>query len=404
MPKLSAHLLVTAALASIPLSASADTRPMPSQAPPGLRRVEVLVSAPPTASWELGWALAHPHAGEATFVKRTLWTPLAAAIDTTGPAELARVYHFEEGEALVHVTTRDDGSRLVALLLAEGLLRPHTGKFTVGLETTFSRARTSTTEITTWPLAISLEAWEEPQPTRRLEGSLRLGRELTEQRTRESLRDASGELVSFRDLPAETLRDARLAAARAGWFATLGRDRHRRELGVTVEVVWEEDQADLVEGRLVALAGLEWRRTSEEIDGQVLRGAAKLGTTRSEYLVPNDEEGASATIERHDLPVWQVELGASSPLWQVAGAPVLSAELGLSWQQSLERSGGSADRPAKLESLGTFDLALVAHTPIGAEIGFTLHLEYRDLPGEAGQRIDDVSWSTGARSTLRLAF
>jgi hypothetical protein len=395
---------VSAALILLPPSASADTRPMPSETTPGLHRVEVLVSAAPTASWELGWALAHPNAGEVTFVKRTIWTPLAAAIDATAPAELATVYHFDEGEVLIQVTTRNDGSRVVTLLLPEGLLRPHTGKFTLGLETTFSRVRTSTTEITTWPLAVSLEAWEEPQPNRRLEGSVRLGRELTERRTRESVRDASGELVSFRDLSAETLRDARLATARAGWFATMGRDHHRRELGVTIEAVWEEDQADLVESRLVALAGLEWRRTSEEIDGQVFRGAFKLGTTRSEYLVPNDEEGASPAIERHDLPVWQVELGASSPLWQVAGVPVLSGELGLSWQQSLERSGGSEDRPAKLESLGSFDLGLVAHTPIGVEIGFAVHLEYRDLPGEAGQRIDDLSWSTGARSTLRLAF
>lgn len=398
------HRLAAAALVLIPASTLADARPMPTEAPPGSRRVEVLVAAPPTASWELGWALAHPQAGEATFVKSLRWTSLASAIDATAPAELATVYHFEEGEVSIRVISRDDGTRLVTLLLPESLLRPHAGKVTLGLETTFSRVRTSTTEITTWPLALSLEAWDEPKPDRRLEGSVRFGRELTERRTRESVRDPSGEVVSFRDLPAETLRDARLAAARGGWFATVGRDGHQRELGVTLETVWEEDQADLVESRLVGLVGLEWRRTSHEVEGQVLRGALKLGTTRSEYLVPSDEDPPTAAIERHDLPVWQVELGASSPLWQLAGVPVLSGEVALSWQQSLERSGGGDERPAKLETLGTFDLGVVAHTPIGAELGFAVHLEYRDLPGEAGDRIDDLSWSTGARSTLRLAF
>lgn len=389
--------------------------PNPAEAPAGSALVVVALTDSRPSPAELGWALGHPREGDAAMVRRPLWRALAEAIATVpvptadGLAEVRWV-----GDAQVLIATRIDGEAvLVTLLLPKEVLRPSSGRVTLGLDTDFSRERTATTELTTWPIAAFLEGWREPSLDRRLEGRIAAGRELVEERSRPAARDEDGDPIPFRDQPTDTLRDARSAEARGAWFATVSRGHSlgRLELGISLEAAWEQDRANLVESRLVSLLGGEWRASSEEVDDLWLAAALRLGATRSRYLVVEEQVddggvvvGHSETVEQHDLPVWQLELTGSAPLMRADGLTVILFEGSASWQQSFEGSGASEGRPDRLETIGVLELGLTVRTPIGAELGFGLALVHRELPGEAGERIDDLTWSTRAQAGLRIGF
>lgn len=404
-------------LATTTVAAAADTsrRPLPDTLPDGATRVTVLLPLGSVPTWQLGWSLSNPAEGAATFVRRPLWSALAAAIESVPvptDATLAEVRLVDGAEVLI-ATAADPAGRLVTLVLPKGVLRPHSGKRTFGLDTDFSRVRTTTQDLTTWPVEISLAGWHEPKADRRLEGSIALGRDLVEERSRPAARDENGEPISFRDQPTRTLRDAQHVRLNGAWLATVARsEAWRSELGATLEATWQQDEADLVDSRTVSLIGGEWRASSLAFDDQSFRLAVAVGGTRSRYLVvdpivdPATGEviGQERTVESHNLPIWQVALGGQAPLLRAANLTVILFEGNLSWQQAFEGSGGDEQRPDRLESVGILDLGLKVRTPIGAELGFGIAVEHRELPGEAGERIDDLTWATRARTSLRIGF
>jgi|CXWL01.1.fsa_nt_gi hypothetical protein len=384
--------------------------------PEGLTAVTVVN---PAGLEPKGFALAHQLGNAAAEgraqVRRQHWGDLAAAyasVPVTGDAAAERRL-VGRHEVLIRKIDGGDGTLRTTFYLPAELLMPTAGKWTLALESSPSRTRNATTELTTFPLRASLGYASQPTESRSVEGKLALARTYISRKQRVSVRDADGNLISFHDLDAETVQDSQEAGLDLGSYWTVGRSTRlgQVEMGLTLGGAWQQDEINLLDRRTTAYVGGELRVTSETIDGLTASTSLRLGGSDEVYLIIDPLYDASGAVvgttestERHRLPTWEVLLSGTAPLYRLNGITLASVEAKASFLRSFERSDPTAEAPATTEQRVVVELGVAIQLPIGAKVGLRGRLETLDLPGEAGRRVDDVQWASGMTAGMTLRF
>jgi hypothetical protein len=367
-----------------------------------------------------GFTLAHQlqygaESGRAV-VRRGLWGELAAAfasVPVTGPAHVER-RRVGPADVLIRKVASDDGTAATTFYLPPEVLAAEAGKWTFGFESAPSRTRNTTTEVTTLPLRASLAYAHQPREDRAVEGKLALGRTYLSRRERSSLRDEHGDLISFREVPGETIQDTRTAGLDLASYWTVARGTRlgQLETGLTAGGGYESDEINLLDQRLVGYLGFDVRASSETVDGRWGSLGVRLGGSDERFLlldpvydpVTGELVGTATSTEHHRLPTWELVVAGATPIYRLHGHTLASVEARASLLRSFTASDGNSGRPASSEQRASFELGLAFELPVGTRIGVRARLDSLDLPGEAGRRIDDVQWVSGMTAGLTLRF
>lgn len=359
--------------------------------------------------WHLGFALSHG-AVEGDFVrlKRNYWRPLARGLETAEGAPEGFGASVSLGHHEVLVVTEREGSIVrQTLYLPEGVLLRDEGPWTLALGSSFDRQRTSTREVTTWPLKLDLEYSRESTIKRTHEVSVGYERSLIREKVRESIS------TDFRDVESETIQDTQAAALGYGTYWNLARETAvgRVDLGLNLGVEWERDPLNFLENRLVTFVGGQLRMKSESVDDLGFEVGLRLGGTFEDYRFEEEMLSDSGEVigirlveEEIQLPTAELVLKGEAPLYRLDNTTILKLKFQLSWLESFEKAGGDEGRPEEKESIRLADVGLSVSLPMGGTIGFSARVaEYR-IPGLAGENIEKHQWKSGAVAAYSLTF
>lgn len=382
----------------------------------------------PAAATVRGFEIAHQlqygaDSGRAV-VRRGLWADLADAynsVPVTGEEHAERRQLGREAILVRKVAVAGEDTVATTFYLPPEVLSHEAGKWTLALESAPSRTRNTTTEVTTFPLRSTLSYANQPSEERTSEGKLAFGRTYISSKQREAVRDANGDLVSFRELESETVQDSQSALLDLGTYWTIARGTRlgQLEAGFTGGGAWETDEINLLDQRLTGYLGGELRATSEVVDGRWGSLAVRLGGSDERFLIIDpvyDEAGepigTTTSIERHRLPTWEVVVAGATPLYQLHGHTLAKVEGRVSLLRSFSESdgqtgaeaNGDSGRPPSSEQRASFELGISLELPMGSKVGIRARLDTLDLPGEAGQRVDDVQWVSGMTAGMTMRF
>lgn len=419
------RLLLLALLFASPLRSFEDGESAASQQGVALREVPADAAMGDyvvvTISYESGahfnpWQLAHKleygaQSGSAA-IKRVHWHALTSAVNSAPetPPGKAAVVRVGKHEVLLCRSSQTDGSIVVILYVPHGLIKPLEGKYTLQIDTNFSRNRNSTQEITTWPITASFGFVHELDEDRAFELNASYAHTRISQKTRPAFRDQDGNVISFSD--EVTIQDGRTATVDAAYSFNLAHETRlgRIDAAVIGGVEMERDQVNLLDSRIMPYAGVELRLNSETRDDLGLEVSIEVAGNLERYIIIDTVEdeagnvvGTTRRIEENRLPSLHGALRARAPLYTMDDVTIILFEGLLTGLQSFQVGGGE-NGLQRTERFGHLQAAIVFQTPIGAAIRIQQSLDWLRLPGEASNRIESFQWSSAVSASLKLVF
>ncbi|MBI2566891.1 MAG: hypothetical protein HYV63_07675 [Candidatus Schekmanbacteria bacterium] len=364
--------------------------------------------------FELGHKLLNDAHENPVMVRRFYWKGLADALNSVNLTPEGQVSRRRVGgrDILIQKTPTDDGQILASLYLPQELVNPRSGRFTLGLQLNFERARSTTRETTTFPVAANAGFRHETASADSFETRASFARTYIQEKEREGLRDQNGDLIEFRDLDGRTLQDSRQAALELGYYFNLARESStgKVDIGITAGSTYDQDEINYIQSRLQPYLGSTLRFTAETIDDLNFELSVRLGGNFEKLLIVNtteDESGntvTTTTVEENRLPTVQLAVSGQAPLYRLNHITMILVKSSANLVQSLQKTDSGSGRPEKLERLAGAELGITATTPIGAELGLSAKFAWSELPGEASERIDTLQWNSSAMASITMTF
>lgn len=365
------------------------------------------------SGWRLAYRLRNGAEGAGLALKRSHWGSVARAFASTGetPDGQVEAHRIGERELLIEKKTAEDGSVTATLYVPSGLIMPEHGNTTAKLETNFQRTRNTTQELTTWPLALTLEHVSEFEEDRSFELSASYGHTWISRKTRPAFRDEEGEIISFRGIDSVTIQDSRNAALDAAYLFMLSPETRlgRVDAAIVAGGTWERDEINLLDQRVMPYAGIELRMTSLTKDDLSLELALEMAGVFERYIITDpivDESGEVVGMEREieefRLPSLMGRVGLKVPLYRLDDVTLIAGEAKASLLQALQQSGSDGEEGR--ERLGEASLSISFVTPFGASIRMQQKLNWLRPPGEASSRIESFQWDSIVTASMTVKF
>ena len=397
--------------------ASATQRDLPSEAELAeLAAVTIVYPASERfAGWELGWKLANDATSNPVTVVRHQWRALAEAVNSAPMTPEGKVESRRVGKhvVLIRKVAAEGGMVEATLYLPSELVRPQSGKYTLGIETNFQRLRNSTQELTTWPVAVNFGINHAFSETRSFEWKSFYKHTKIDEKKRESFKDENGDVIRFSDIEAETIQDSRAAGLDLAFLFTVAPESSvgRVDTAILFGGGYEKDEINLLKQRVTPYAGFDLRMTSNKVDDRSCNIALTLLQNIEEFIIIDtvtDDSGAVIgtveSIEKNELPSWEVRLGFRTPLYRYEEFNMILFEGQGSFQQALEVTEGTEGRPDVRERRSSIQAGISVQTPMGGSLKIFAKLDYLTLPGEASERIDDFQWNSGFSTAMKFSW
>ncbi|MBI2837137.1 MAG: hypothetical protein HYX75_02410 [Acidobacteria bacterium] len=427
MNRCCSRLLLLALLLAFPIRSFADGESAPPQQGVALRDlpaetalgdyVVVTINNESGAHfnpWQLAHKLEYGAQSGSAAIKRVHWHALTSAVNSAPetPAGKAVVVRVGKHDVLLCRSTQADGSLVVTLYLPHGIIKPLEGKYTLQIDTNFSRNRNSTQEITTWPITASFGFVHELNEDRAFELNASYAHTRISQKARPAFRDEDGNVISFSDIEEVTIQDGKTATVDAAYSFNLA---HETRLGridgaIIGGVELERDEVNLLDRRIMPYAGVELRLNSETRDDLGLEVSLEVAGNLERFIIIDTIEdeagnvvGTSRRFEENRLPSLHGALSARAPLYTMDDVTIILFEGMITGLQSFQ-AGGDDDGLQRTERLGHLQAAIVFQTPIGAAIRIQQSLDWLRLPGEASNRIENFQWNSAVSASLKLVF
>lgn len=407
-------------LAGTPASDSNNLRSAPTGEE--LTAYTVVKITYPVSQHFAGWQLAHKlqygaDQGSVT-LKRFCWRDFGETFNSSPMTPEGKVASRKVGkeEILLAKTLGTENTVTATLYVPAELIAPLQGKYALQLTTNFTRSRNTTQEITTWPLALSLDYTNEFNEDRSVELKLSYSHTRISQKTRPSFKDQNGNIISFRNIDSVTIQDGRDATIDAGYYFNLRHNTRlgRVDLGLIAGGEWERDQINLLDQRITPYGGGELSFESETIDDLGMEMSIEIAGSFDRYIIIDTiEEGPPDNptyttvrrIEENRLPSIRGSITGRIPLYRLDNVTMILFDGTISVLQSFAGGGGGDEGGFnRSERLGHLEAGIAFQTPIGASLRIREALDWLKVPGEAGDRIASFQWNSSASAVLKLTF
>ena len=413
-PRLATWLLALATIAPAQALSAREPEPAEAMLPEGLATLVIrLAPEASLASWQLAHKLAFGAQG-ARAIKHVYWVPLKAAFDSVPVAEQDRTESRMVGGHRIYISKVQEKDRVKATLrLPEALIQPLQAKYKGEVQTAFTRTRSATQEVTTWPTRAKLDYANEVSEDRTFEWNATYAHSRIWTKTRPSFKDEPGQVIRFTDLTSTLVQDNRAGTLGSAYLFCTGRGTAlgRVDTGLLAGVDWARDPINFLDRRTTPYAGINVRFSSERVDDQRLELGLRIARNSERYSllepVLDDsgvQTGTTAMVEEYRLTCWQVDGSWRLPLYRFENVPMVILEGQASWMESFNRVAGQAGRPDQTERIATADLGLVFQTPMGAAVRLGARINWNRLPGMAGEMVEGLQLVTMATAAVRFKF
>lgn len=407
-------LLILAGWGSSRALPAAEPGPAEAAFPEGLATI-VIRQAPDAsyAAWQLAHRLAFGAQG-ARAIKHVYWIPLKTAFDSVPVSEPEKVESRMVGGHQVYISKVREQDRIKATLrLPESLIQPLQAKYKGEVQTAFTRTRSATQEVTTWPTRAKLDYANEVTEDRSFEWNATYAHSRIWTKTRPSFKDERGEVIRFTDLTSTVVQDNRAGSLGAAYLFCTGRGTAlgRVDTGLLAGVDWARDPINFLDRRSTPYAGVNVRFSSEKLDDQRLELGLRIGRNSEKYSLLQPvldgsgvQTGTTTVVEEYRLTCWQVDSSWRLPLYRFENVPMVILEGQASWLESFNRVAGQKGRPEQTERIATADLGLVFQTPMGAAVRLGARINWNRLPGMAGDMVEGIQLVSMATASVRFKF